>query len=134
MKPYEAAMVFVPDIVEERFDAILKRVSAIITERGGVATEPQKWGKRRLAYEVKHHRDGVYVFLPFESDENTPAEIERVLRISEDVLRFMVVSQMEQAPVAPATAADDAKVEAGTEGESAPVPEEVTESGGMTLA
>lgn len=125
MQAYEAAIVFAPDVDEERFEALMTRIATLITSRGGKVDEPQKWGKRRLAYAIGRHHEGIYVFLPFESDVDTPAEVERLLRLTEDVIRFLVVRQLDTAPMQPAKAAPASEL--------APT-EPVAEAGGSTNA
>lgn len=97
MRFYEAAMVLVPELDEERTQAAIDRVTEVITARGGKVGDIQKWGRRRLAYEIDRHREGIYVFIPFAAEPGVSAEVERVLRLSEDVIRHMVV-RMEEEP------------------------------------
>ena len=88
---YEAAMIFRPELDEERVGAAVERLCQLIRDGGGKPGEPDKWGRRHLAYEIDGARDGIYVILPFEAPSAVPGELERVTRIWEDLLRFMVV-------------------------------------------
>jgi small subunit ribosomal protein S6 len=88
---YEAALIFRPDQDEETVGAAVERLCQMIRDGGGKPGEPDKWGRRHLAYEIDGARDGIYVILPFEAPQSVPATLSRHLRISEDVLRFLVV-------------------------------------------
>lgn len=88
---YEAAMIFRPEVDEERVNEAVERLCQLIRDGGGTPGEPDKWGRRHLAYEIKEARDGIYVILPFQAPPAVPSELERVTRIWEDMLRFMVV-------------------------------------------
>lgn len=91
LRPYEAAVVLRADLSEEQIDAYLARLVGIIRQQGGEPGEPDKWGRRRLAYEIAHQRDGYYAIVPFRAPPAAPEEVRRVLRLSEEVLRFLVV-------------------------------------------
>jgi small subunit ribosomal protein S6 len=67
---------------------VLDRVKEIIAGDGGVLVKVDEWGKRRLAYEIKHQPDGFYYFLYFQATPKTLDEVTRVLGITETVLRF----------------------------------------------
>ena len=88
---YEAALIYRPDLDDETVGAAVERLCQMIRDGGGTPGEPDKWGRRHLAYEIDGARDGIYVILPFEAPQTVPATLERSLRISEEVLRFVVV-------------------------------------------
>ena len=88
---YEAALIYRPDLDEEAVSAAVERLCQMIRDGGGTPGDPDKWGRRHLAYEIGGARDGVYFILPFEAPPAVPATLERTLRISEEVLRFLIV-------------------------------------------
>jgi small subunit ribosomal protein S6 len=88
---YEAALIYRPDMDEETVGAAVERLCQMIRDGGGTPGEPDKWGRRHLAYEINGARDGIYIILPFEAPQTVPATLERSLRISEEVLRFLIV-------------------------------------------
>lgn len=88
---YEAALIYRPDMDEESVSAAVERLCQMIRDGGGTPGEPDKWGRRHLAYEIEGARDGIYIILPFEAPQAVPATLERSLRISEEVLRFIIV-------------------------------------------
>lgn len=91
MNKYELAVVLSMKLEdEERADAI-EKVKGYITRFGGTVTNVDEWGKKRLAYEIQHMREGFYYFVQFEADSTCPAEVERHMRIMDNVLRYLVV-------------------------------------------
>ena len=64
-----------------------------VARYGGTVTEVEEWGKKRLAYEVQKMREGFYYFIQFEADATCPAEVERHVRIMDNVMRYLVVKK-----------------------------------------
>jgi small subunit ribosomal protein S6 len=95
---YEAAIIFRPELDEETVTAAVERLCQRIRDGGGTPGDPDRWGRRHLAYEIDGARDGIYVILPFTAPPAVPAELERVMRISEEILRFLVVHPPEPSP------------------------------------
>jgi len=91
MKKYEAAVILKPHFEEEPAKAEFEKIQALITRFGGAVEKVDIWGKRRLAYEIQKIREGIYCFITFTAEPETPAEIESRLRIMEDVLRYLIV-------------------------------------------
>ena len=92
MVKYESMYILKPDMEEEKKDALVKRFSDIVTNNGGTIEKIDEWGKKRLAYPIQYINDGYYVLMNFEADPALPAELERNYKISDDVLRFMVIN------------------------------------------
>ena len=90
IRDYELFMVLSPEANEEELTATVERVSTFITEHGGTAEEPDKWGLRRLAYAVKEFMEGNYVLTRFSLEASNVIELDRSLRASDDVLRYLV--------------------------------------------
>ena len=93
MNKYELAVVVSAKIEDEDRAATIEKVKEIITRFGGTVTEVDEWGKRKLAYEIQKMREGFYYFVRFESDATCPAEVERRIRIMENVIRSLCVRQ-----------------------------------------
>ena len=93
MNKYELAVVVSAKIEDEDRAATIEKVKEIITRFGGTVTEVDEWGKRKLAYEIQKMREGFYYFVRFESDATCPAEVERRIRIMENVIRYLGVRQ-----------------------------------------
>ena len=91
MNKYELALVVSAKIEDDARTATVEKAKEYITRAGGTVTEVEEWGKKRLAYEVQKMREGFYYFIQFEADAQCPAEVERHVRIMDNVLRYLVV-------------------------------------------
>ena len=93
MNKYELALVVSAKVEDEVRDAVVEKAKGYITRYNGVITEVEEWGKKRLAYEVQKMREGFYYFIQFEADATCPAEVERHVRIMDNVMRYLVVKK-----------------------------------------
>jgi small subunit ribosomal protein S6 len=84
------AFILSPEVNEEETRAVLERVEQIVATYGGQIIKVNQWGRRRLAYPIQRHRDGQYIFIDMILTPETVAELERMLKVSEIVLRYMV--------------------------------------------
>lgn len=91
---YEAIVVFSLKKDEEQIKALTEKFADLI-KANGTLTETDEWGKRKLAYEINYESEGYYVLYRFESKPDFPAELERVLNITDGILRFLVVLAQE---------------------------------------
>lgn len=97
MRDYEILYIVRPDLEEEKVQDAVKRVNTLIQRSGGTAERTSLWGKRRLAYEVKHQKEGFYVLQDFQLEPERIGELESGLKITEQVLRHLVVRKPEKA-------------------------------------
>ena len=103
MRDYEVLYIVRPDLEEDKVQDIVKRVNSLISRSGGSSEQTSLWGKRKLAYEVKHQKEGSYVLQDFKIDPGRVPELEAALKITEEVLRHLVVRKAEKpAPITPA--------------------------------
>ena len=93
MMKYELALVLSAKIEDEERAAMVEKVQAMITTAGAAITNVDEWGKKQLAYEIQKMKEGYYYFIHFESDAETPSEIEQRIRIMDNVIRFLCVRQ-----------------------------------------
>ena len=100
MRNYEIACIADPDLDEQALNALEEKVKGWVEASGGKTLKVDHWGKRRLAYSIKKRNDGVYVFLQVEMPSQAGATIERNLRLTEQVLRFMITAQEQVEQVA----------------------------------
>lgn len=84
-------LIVIPELDDEQVENTVARFRTIIERTGGEAREPNFWGKRRLAYEIDNRADAFYVVMEFTVGERTLVELKRILRVSDDVLRHMIV-------------------------------------------
>lgn len=90
MKAYELLFFVDPAIEEEVREALLARIDTAITSQDGVVDAVEPWGKRKLAYEIDKLQDGDYTLINFHAKPTSIAELDRVLRINDAVVRFIV--------------------------------------------
>ena len=93
MNKYELALVVNAKAEDDVRTATVEKAKEYITRYGGVVTEVEDWGKKRLAYEIQHMREAFYYFIQFEAEATCPAEVERHVRIMDNVLRYLVVKK-----------------------------------------
>jgi small subunit ribosomal protein S6 len=112
---YETLFTISGNLTEEDYKALCEKFVTLINENASDVTV-NEWGKRRLAYPINYITEGYYVLVNFKSEPTFPLELERVLGITEGVIRYMTLAKVEKE--APAAAAE----------EVAPVVEETTEA------
>ena len=95
MNKYELALVVSAKLDDAAREAVVEKAKGYVTRYGGEISEVEEWGKKRLAYEIQHERDGYYFFVEFEAEPTAPAEIERHVRIMDSVLRYLIVRRDE---------------------------------------
>ncbi|MFR8170010.1 MAG: 30S ribosomal protein S6 [Marvinbryantia sp.] len=93
MNKYELAVVVNAKIEDDARIATVEKVKEYITRYNGTITNVDEWGKKKLAYEIQKMSEGYYYFIQFEADADCPAELERHVRIMENVLRYLCVRQ-----------------------------------------
>ncbi|MCI5481237.1 MAG: 30S ribosomal protein S6 [Lachnospiraceae bacterium] len=93
MNKYELALVVNAKIEDEERLATVEKAKEYITRFGGTITNIDEWGKKRLAYEIQKMKEGYYYFIQFDADTTVPAEIEKRVRIMENVIRYLCVKQ-----------------------------------------
>ena len=90
---YETMYILRPDIAEDEVTNHIDKYNKLLEEFGGTILESQMRGKRRLAYQIAKHREGIYVQLSHQGDGQHIFKIEKAMRLSEDVIRYMTVKQ-----------------------------------------
>jgi small subunit ribosomal protein S6 len=140
-RDYELGVVLAPETPDEQARAIVERITGAITAQGGVVVRINAWGRRRLAYPIGHHRDGLYYFFDLQLPPASVVEIERLILVNEDIIRHLMKARdprvigderkrAEEAEIraqqlAEARAAEEA--EAAARGETLAEPEQVAE-------
>ncbi|HZG74362.1 MAG TPA: 30S ribosomal protein S6 [Paenibacillus sp.] len=93
MRKYEIMYIVRSDVEEAAVQALVERFQGIINN-GGEVTKTNVMGKRRLAYEINKNRDGIYVLVNFAATPEVVKELDRVMRITDEVIRFMIVQDV----------------------------------------
>ena len=91
MKKYELLFLIDSSIENEKIDEVVAKISDVIKNNGGNVTELNNWGKKKTAYEVNKKWEGFYSLINFEAPAELIKELERVMRIDERVMKFLVV-------------------------------------------
>ncbi len=90
---YETMYILRPDIAEDEVTNHIDKYNKLLEESGGKILDSQMRGKRRLAYQIAKHREGIYVQLSHQGDGQHIFKIEKAMRLSEDVIRYLTVKQ-----------------------------------------
>lgn len=93
MNKYELMYILVNSASDEEKDAMIEKINALITKNGGVVESVDKIGSKKLAYEINKKHDGYYVLVNFSAESKVPATVTNTLRITEGVLRYIVVAK-----------------------------------------
>lgn len=120
MRNYEIAMIFHPQTPADDIQALVTRITDGIARLGnGVVLKVDDWGLRRMAYKIRKQREGYYIFMYTEMPGNLVTEVERLLRLTENILRFLVIK--DSVPPAESEAEEEANSSAsGGEDEDIP--------------
>lgn len=95
VRNYELMYIIKPDVEEEKLTALVEKFKGLVEENGAEVTKLDKWGKRRLAYEVNHIKEGFYILMQFKAKPAAAAELDRVMKITDGILRHMIVREDE---------------------------------------
>jgi len=95
MRNYELAFIIHPELDENAFNEVVQKIQGWITQAGGAVTKVDVWGKRPLAYLIRKQREGQYVWFKAQMENSFCAELERNLRITEPVMRFLIIREDE---------------------------------------
>jgi small subunit ribosomal protein S6 len=104
VREYELMVVLDPNLDDSQLETLTTRIQTLVTQRGGVIENVDNWGRRRLAYPIGRYRDGVYTLFRLQLPPNAAAEIERQLKLTETIMRHLLVRAEGLTP-APAAAA-----------------------------
>ncbi|MDG2615727.1 30S ribosomal protein S6 [Thermoleptolyngbya sichuanensis XZ-Cy5] len=99
---YETMYILRPDLGDDQTDAAIAKYQTILKDQGATDIDTQHRGKRRLAYDIGKHREGVYIQMNYVASGNAVATMERAMRLSEDVIRYLTIRVEEPAAKEPA--------------------------------
>jgi small subunit ribosomal protein S6 len=106
VRDYELMVVLDPNLDEAAIEAMNSRIQGLVTQRGGTVDSVDTWGRKRLAYPIGRFRDGFYILNRLQLPPTAATEIERALKLTESVIRHLLVrSEGLSAAAAPAAAA-----------------------------
>ncbi|WP_027869552.1 30S ribosomal protein S6 [Eubacterium sp. AB3007] len=93
MTNYELMFIINPTLEEEKKNTVVEMVQGIITDNGGEVSNVDVWGMRKLAYLIEKKSEGYYVVIEFKAGTDLPKELDRRLRISDNVMRHMIINK-----------------------------------------
>ena len=93
MNSYELLYILNNELSDEAKGAVVEKLNAVVTDNGGTIDGIDKWGTRKLAYPIDYKTEGYYVFVNFTAPATLPDELERVMRITDAVIRFLIVKK-----------------------------------------
>jgi small subunit ribosomal protein S6 len=116
MRKYELLFIISPEYDEEKIASIISRYREVVTRGNGTVLSAEKWGKRRFAYEINDMREGLYILMVFEAEREVSAELDRLMKIDQDIVRHMItrldnVKRKQRTPRQPARRAQEPRVE-----------------------
>jgi small subunit ribosomal protein S6 len=91
MRPYEVMVILNVGLDEDVIRSTVDRATALIKSRGATLGRVDHWGRRRFAYEIKHHNEGYYVLIETMADPPVMAELDRMLHLADEVIRYKVI-------------------------------------------
>ncbi len=93
MRKYETIFILHPSLDEEAVKANIEKFKGVIENGGGTVENVDFWGKRKLAYEIKKVNEGFYTLVNFQANPELPKELDRIFRITDGVVRHIIVKQ-----------------------------------------
>lgn len=91
MRVYETVFIVTPTLSEEEVDHLVEQMQKVVEGKNARVEKLEKWGKRNLAYRIKKHNEGYFVFFSVQGEGDAIAELERKLKVSDSVIRFLTV-------------------------------------------
>jgi small subunit ribosomal protein S6 len=91
MRKYEIMLILPADADDRGVEGVSERIAQVIGKQDGEVTKVERWSKRRLAFEIQRLTEGLYLIVEFTADPSAIAEVERVLTLADEVIRFKVV-------------------------------------------
>lgn len=101
MNQYETIFIYSPDFSPEKATSVMEKIKSAITQNGGEIVAVNEWGKRRLAYRISGQTEGVYVYIEHNSPGKVVGAVENIFRVTEGILRYLVVRKKIPKKVAP---------------------------------
>jgi len=91
VRAYELMVIYSSRLDEEGLNAQIEKTKDLIVGVGGEIEKVDQWGKRRFAYEIKDYTEGFYVVIDFQAESGATSEVERILKITDEVVRYLLV-------------------------------------------
>lgn len=92
-RKYELMVIFTPELEEEVLEKEVKKIKESITSKDGEISKVDNWGKRKLSYEIKKKKEGIYVIINFTLPSSEVLNFKNILKLNENILRFMIIKE-----------------------------------------
>lgn len=103
-RKYEAFYILRPDLKQAEVNTLIQRFQKVVTDGGGAVSDAAEWDRRKLSYEINKYKEGIYVLMNFEAGASLPLELDRLMRINDDVVRHIIVKNEAPEGSVPVTA------------------------------
>jgi small subunit ribosomal protein S6 len=136
-RDYQLGVVITPEAGEDQVRAVTDRINTLVAANGGRVFRVLAWGRRRLAYPIEHHRDGLYFWFDMQLPPDTVAEVERQLRVNEAIIRHLLTLREARVVAQERIRAEEAEARAAQAAEAGEAREPVGEADaapGMAMA
>jgi small subunit ribosomal protein S6 len=111
MEIYESLFIIRPSVSDEETKALIEKMKSVADKTGAQFMKVENYGKKKLAYEVRHERKGTYAYFYFKAPNNTVGELERAYRLEDNIIKFLTVHHkkelVERRPLEPTTQESD---------------------------
>jgi small subunit ribosomal protein S6 len=91
LNDYELVYIVHPEVADDALDPVINNITQFITGKGGTVSEVVRWGRKKLAYPIKHVLEGNYILIKFKLDPSANKELENNLKISEKIMRYLLI-------------------------------------------
>ncbi|MBI3548681.1 MAG: 30S ribosomal protein S6 [Elusimicrobia bacterium] len=99
MAIYETVVVVKPQLSDAEIATVVEKTKKIISNEGGEILNEDKWGRRKLAYQIKHNREGFYVYLKYSAGPSAPIRLDSHFKVQEPIIRTLTVRQEVRRPI-----------------------------------
>lgn len=93
MNFYETVFVCSPLLNEEEIDELIEKIKSLITKENGQVMNVNKWGRKKLAYPIKRHREGYYIFIEFQASGDLIKKLENLYQVTDKIIRYLTVKK-----------------------------------------
>ncbi len=88
---YELVFIVNPEVADDALDPVINNITQFITGKGGTVADTSRWGRKKLAYPIKHVMEGNYILIKFKLDPSANKELENNLKIAEKIIRYLLI-------------------------------------------
>lgn len=91
VQSYESVFIFKPELTDDEIETSIQKIEGIISNNNGKVIKIERWGKKRLSYDIKRNKQGFYILIQHESESERLSELRNIYQLIEDILRYQVI-------------------------------------------